>query len=230
MAKTDPFTGFPPATLKFFRDLAMNNEKAWFEAHRGVFDAGVMGPAKEFVTALGAKLVRLAPRIVAEPRTDRSIFRIHRDIRFSKDKSPYKTHLGIYLWDGAAPKMESAGFYLHIEPGGMFIGMGMHTFAKQTLAPYREAVADAKRGAAFTRILAKLDQAGYKIGGEHYKRVPRGFDPEHPRAQLLRHNGLWIEAKLKQAEVIRSPELIDLCHAHFKTYAPLHRWLMELMA
>jgi uncharacterized protein (TIGR02453 family) len=229
MAPASQFAGFPPATLKFLRALAKNNDRTWFEAHRAEFESEVMDPARDFINALGARLTRLAPMIVAEPRTDRSIFRLHRDVRFSKDKSPYKTHLGILLWDGAAPKMESAGFYLHVEPGQIFIGMGMHIFSKSALPAYREAVADKRRGAALARILAKLEKAGYGIGTQHYKRVPRGIDPEHPRADLLRHNGLHVEWKLKASEVIGSPALVNLCHSHFKAYAPLHRWLLELI-
>ena len=229
MPKSD-FPGFPPATMKHLRALAQNNNRAWFDENRVGFEAGVMDPAKAFVVALGERLGKLAPDLVAEPRTDRSIFRLHRDVRFSADKSPYKTHVGILLWDAAAPKMESAGFYLHLEPGGSFVGMGMHIFAKRVLPVYREAVADAKRGPQLVKILDRLEKAGYRIGGEHYKRVPRGMDPGHPREKLLRHAGLHVQWPLEPAKILESPELLDFCHSRFKEYQPLHGWLVSLLA
>ena len=98
------FNGFPKETVKFLKNLAKNHKRDWFNEHKGDFDAYVTEPARGFVDAMGTRLMEIAPGIIAEPRVNGSIFRIYRDTRFSKDKTPYKTHLGIFMWEGEGPK------------------------------------------------------------------------------------------------------------------------------
>ena len=117
---------YPLNTSKFFADLARNNEKQWFEKNRARYEADVLDPAKSYVVEMGERLRKYRPDINAIPRIDKSIFRIHRDVRFSKDKSPYKIHQGIYFWEGERKKLESSGFYFHVEPGAFLLAAGMH--------------------------------------------------------------------------------------------------------
>lgn len=107
------FNGFPKEYFSFFNNLKKNNSKQWFEKHRGEYDEFVMHPAREFVTGMGEKLRKIAPEVNAIPKINKSLFKINRDVRFSKDKSPYKTYMGIWLWEGDRKRMESSGFYLH---------------------------------------------------------------------------------------------------------------------
>jgi uncharacterized protein (TIGR02453 family) len=185
------FKGFSEKTVSFYRQLAKHNEKKWFEAHKADFEAHVMGPAKAFVVALGEKLKKIAPGVTADPRVNRSLFRIHRDARFSHDKSPYKTHLGIWLWEGPRPRMENSGFYFQIEPPEIYLGVGLYQLPDNLLPAYRQDVVHPVHGAALADAVALVRQRGYEVGGEHYKRVPRGFDPDHPNAAFLLHTGLW---------------------------------------
>jgi uncharacterized protein (TIGR02453 family) len=106
------FNGFPKAYFSFFNNLKKNNSKQWFEKHRGEYDEFVMNPAREFVAGMGEKLRKIAPEVRAIPKINKSLFKINRDVRFSKDKSPYKTYMGIWLWDGDRKRMECSGFYL----------------------------------------------------------------------------------------------------------------------
>ena len=104
MADKPSFNGFPKEGLKFLANLKKNNTKLWFEQHREDYNEFVLGPARDFVVAMGDKLKKISPKIIADPRIDKSIFRIYRDTRFSKDKSPYKTNIGIYFWEGKSKK------------------------------------------------------------------------------------------------------------------------------
>ena len=109
------FKGFPGEYFTFFDKLKKNNSKKWFEEHREEYDEFVMHPAREYIVVMGEKLRKIAPEVNAIPKINKSLFKINRDVRFSKDKSPYKTYMGIWLWEGAGKRMESSGFYLHVE-------------------------------------------------------------------------------------------------------------------
>ena len=229
MNETAVFSGFTKETVRFFTALRTNNNRAWFERNRPTYDRHVMEPAKLFVTALGERLRRIAPRLVAVPKVNKSIFRINRDTRFSLDPSPYKTNLGIYFWDGARPKMESAGFYFHLEPPRLLLGGGMYMIADSVLGRYRKAVVDPKRGAEIGKIVAAIRaMPGYTVEGQHYKRVPAGFDTGHPNAELLKHKGLYAGHETKIPEEFFSARLVEYCFERFEPILPLHRWLMKL--
>ncbi len=126
MSDNPIFSGFTRETIRFFTALRMNNNRDWFERNRETYETQVMAQARAFVTAMGASLKSIAPRIVAAPKVNKSIFRINRDTRFSQDPSPYKTNLGIYFWDGLRSRMESSGFYFHLEPPNLILGGGMY--------------------------------------------------------------------------------------------------------
>jgi uncharacterized protein (TIGR02453 family) len=229
MSETSVFSGFTKETVRFFNGLRRNNSKEWFERNRETFDEHVMAPAKLYVTAMGERLREIAPRIVAVPRVNKSIFRLNRDTRFSLDPTPYKTNLGIYFWEGARPKMESAGFYFHLEPPDMMIGGGMYMIPDSLLGRYRSAVVDPRRGAEISKIVEAIrGLPGYTIGGGHYKRVPAGFDPGHRNAELLKHKGLYAGVETKIPDEFYSARLVDYCFERFAPLAPLNRWLMKL--
>lgn len=228
MASAPDFPGFPREGVKFLEDLKANNTKKWFEAHRDGFRRYVMEPAEAFVVAMGGRLRQIAPQIHAEPKVNKSIFRINRDTRFSRDKSPYKTHLGIWFWEGEGPRMECSGFYFHLEPPRLMLGAGMYVFPRAVLEGYRRAVAHAKYGPALARGLARIERRGYGVGGEHYKKTPPGFDANHPRAALLRHNGLFASAETEIPAELYSPAIVAYCLARYREMAPLHEWLVAL--
>lgn len=229
MADDTAFSGFTKETVRFFTGLRRNNNKEWFERNRETYDRHVMAPAKLFVTAMGQRLKTIAPHIVAVPKVNKSIFRINRDTRFSLDSLPYKTNLGILFWDGDRPRMESSGFYFHLEPPDLWLGVGMYMIPDPLLGRFRKAVVDAKSGAEIRKITAAISaMAGSSLGGQHYKRVPAGFDPAHPNAALLKHNGLYASSEAKIPAELFSARLVDYCFERYEPLAPLHRWLMKL--
>lgn len=223
------FEGFPKASVKFFTDLAQNNTKAWFEAHREDYENNVVLPAEQFVAAMGARLQKLSPEVNADPRVNRSLFRLNRDTRFSKDKTPYKTHMGIMFWEGSRPRMECSCYYMHLEPPKLMLGIGLYQFTPELLEVYRGACVHPQHGPALAKIAKQLEAKGYALGGKFYKKVPRGFDADHPNAELLLHNGMHAGLETKIPAEFYSPKLLDHCFAHYKNMSPLHKWLVEVL-
>ena len=223
------FSGFPKESLSFFRDLAKNNDVDWFKANKPRYQEVVVGPSREFVVSMGARLRELAPDLIADPRINKSLFRLNRDTRFSQDKTPYKDHAGIWIWEGPGKRMDCSGFYFHLAPGQMILGAGIYMFPKHLVEPYRELVDAPKSGAKLEKIVTGITQAGpYYLGGERYKRVPRGFGADHPRAELLKHKGLFVGLDTKPWPELHTPDLIERCFEVYRELAPIHHWLKEM--
>jgi uncharacterized protein (TIGR02453 family) len=232
------FSGFPKRTVTFLRALAAHNDREWFAAHKDEYEAAVMEPARAFVLAMGERLRRLTPGIKAEPRqsgagrprTDGSLFRLYRDTRFSADKSPFKTNLGILFWEGSGSRMENPGYYFHLEPPTLMLGGGLYIIPRPLLERYRRAVADPEYGPELAAIVRKLlSRPGFTIGGEHFKRVPAGYDPDPAAAGLLRHSGLYAGYEIPIPAELHSTALVDYCFDRFKPMEPLHRWLVNFI-
>ena len=225
------FQCFSEPTVAFFSALKANNNKAWFEENRGDYDTHVVAPAKDFVAAMADLLSNISPEIHAEPRVNGSIVRINRDVRFSKDKSPYKTHLDLWFWTGNKRGWDRPGFFFRLQPPNLILGAGMHKFEKPQLSAYRDAVMNAAKGTALRQAIADATAAGpYTIGGIGYKRVPRGVPADHPDAELLRHNGLYIGWEGPIPKAWTTADLPHYCMGHFTAVAPVFHWLMEMTA
>jgi uncharacterized protein (TIGR02453 family) len=222
------FGGFPKETVRFLAGIRDHNDKPWFDAHRADYEEAFLAPAAAFAEALGPALRKIEPEIRVEPRVNGSILRINRDIRFSKDKSPYKDHLDLWFWTGDRKGWDASGFFFRLTPVRLLLGAGMHGFAPPALARYRAAVLDARKGAALAATVAKLRAAGYKVGTESYKKVPAGVAADHPRAALLRHDGLHAAWEGKHPALVRTPAFVDFVAGHYKALAPIHRWLRAI--
>lgn len=223
------FQGFSKETIDFFKNLKKNNNKDWFERHRDIYEVQVMEPAKAFVRAMGARLRTISPNIIAAPKVNKSLFRINRDTRFSLDQSPYKTNLGIFFWEGSRSRMECSGFYFHLEPPKLLLGVGIYMFPDRLLDRYRRAVVHSKFGKELAQIVKKIaKRAEFELGGKHYKRVPAGFDRSHPNAELLLHNGLPAGRDTDIPKELYSADLVDYCFEKYKPLAPLHKWLVAI--
>ena len=226
------FEGFPRQTLDFLAQLDQNNNRDWFQTHKDDYQEYVLAPTRDFVFALGERLRELSPGIRYDTRASGSgsIMRIYRDLRFSDDKTPYNPNVRVVFWEGDGKRMETPSFFVRIQPDGVGLYAGLHVFPKPFLKAYREAVDDETLGAELEAAMAAVRKAGdYTLGGEHYKRVPRGYDADHPRADLLRYNGLWAHtANAVDAATITTPRLLDACLDHCRNMAPLHRWLVTV--
>lgn len=231
MTESASFTGFPEETVKFFKGLTKNNYKVWFDEHKGDYENFVKAPAQAFVSDMGIRLREVSPKVNADPRVNKSIFRIYRDARFSKDKRPYKTHLGIFFWEGPGKKMECPGYYFHLEPPNLMLGAGLYMFPREYLEEYRESAVHKKYGPALAKAIDEINKKGpYTIGGTCYKRVPRGYDPEHKNAELLKHKGLFARIETRTPKELHSEALLDYCFEKWRDMSALHKWLVEMTA
>jgi uncharacterized protein (TIGR02453 family) len=226
------FTGFPHVGLAFLADLAAHNDRAWFAAHKQAYQSTLLEPAQVFVGVLGERLQALAPGIRVDPRTDGrgTLMRLSRDTRFSDDKTPYKTELSGLFWEGDGEKTTCPAFGFRLQADGMDLMAGMFAFAKDALQAFRAAVADEQLGMELATIIDSLRaKAGHAVQGACYKRVPAGYDPSHPRADLLRYQGLYVHPPRLGVDVVCSTALVDRCVAHFQAMAPMQRWLVKIL-
>jgi uncharacterized protein (TIGR02453 family) len=230
------FTGFPPDAIRFLADLRDHNEKSWFDANRSRWDDACVAPARAFVEDFGARLRAIEPGLHGEPKVGGSILRINRDTRFSADKRPYKDHLDLFFWKGDAKGWDRPGVFLRLQPDDeglpkLIVGVGMHGFADETLAKYRAAVADPVTGAALEAAVAEVTaRGGHTVGGEHYKRVPKGFDADHPRARWLKHSGLHAGWEGPAPASLESAKFLDFCEGVARDAMPVLRWIDRALA
>jgi uncharacterized protein (TIGR02453 family) len=219
------FRGFPKEASRFLAGLAIHNDRRWFEEHRAEYEASVLQPMRAFVVEAGMRLRRKVPKLVADPRVGGSLMRIARDTRFATDKSPYKTWAAARLWDGAGPGKDfGPGFYIHVDAESVYAGGGIYRFEDEQLARYRRALADRRSLRSLRTILTRI--ADLPLGGQTYKRVPRGFPPDHPAAGLLLHGGLYAGTDLSLARS-RTRRILSDATAIYERLVPLHRWLLE---
>ena len=202
------FTGFPVAALDFCDDLEMDNSKSFWEAHRDVYKESVEAPMKALTAAL-------------EPEFGTAkVFRPYRDVRFAKDKTPYKTHQGAFV--AAGPR---TGWYVEISARGTRVGAGFYEADGPQLAAIRAAMADEKTGKALQRLLRRLEKDGFEVGGERLKTSPRGYDADHPRIDLLRHKQLFVGRSYGFEPDAIDAGLVDRVRADWQALRPLVSWL-----
>jgi uncharacterized protein (TIGR02453 family) len=222
------FDGFADREGRFFRALAKNQNRDWFAQHRAEYEAGWLAPMQALLTEVRERLVAVYEREdLAAPK----VFRIHRDVRFSKDKAPYKTHIGGYLALGGtrAGPSAAAALYFHVAADELFAAAGQYVMDGEQLKRFRAAIVDAKRGRQLSALLGTLTRAGFTLGShEQLQRVPRGFDPEHPQAELLRRKGLIVSFPAPARTLLVSRQLVTRLTAHAKAAAPLVEWLAEV--
>jgi uncharacterized protein (TIGR02453 family) len=210
MPDASAFAGFPVAALDFYDDLEMDNTKSFWTAHKAVYDEAVKAPMTALVGAL-------------EPEFGPAkVFRPYRDVRFAKDKTPYKTHQGAFVASGPA-----TGWYVQVGAPGVRVGVGYYEASSPRLAALREAIADERRGRALVRILGRLRKQGWEQGGETLRTTPRGYDADHPRIDLLRHKSLTLGRSYGFEPVIHSPELLDRVRADWRAGRPFVEWVAE---
>jgi len=183
---------FSPALFDFLRQLTRNNTREWFQQNKSRYEADVREPALRFVEDIGPRLKKLSPHLIADPRpVGGSLFRIHRDIRFSTDKSPYKTAVGISFGHDHGRSGPAPGYYLHIAPGESFAGGGVHMPETATLTKVRDAIVHNTSG--WKRIVTDPEFAPMFVNmGDALKRAPQGYDPDHPFVDdLKRKSYVW---------------------------------------
>lgn len=228
MGKNAPtaFAGFSDAAIAFLSELALNNDREWFRANQSRYEQAVREPALGFIEAVAPGLRRISPHFVASSRrSGGSLMRIHRDVRFSRNKLPYKTNVGIQFRHELGKDVHAPGFYVHIEPGGCFFGVGIWRPDSKTLAAIRKHVAETP--AAWKRARdAKSFAARFMLTGEQLKRIPRGFDSSHPLADDLRRKD-FIGVSSFEIGDITEPGYVDEVLGAFSDAKPFMRFLCK---
>jgi uncharacterized protein (TIGR02453 family) len=231
-ATTETFTGFRPEAIQFLADLAENNDRSWFQPRKADYERLLKQPLEALCVALAERFEARGLPLSADPV--RSPFRIYRDVRFSKDKSPYKTNVAAaFGWAeggrGAEHSHEEGdpGGYFHLGPGEAFVGGGMWHPPKAKLAAFRTAVASDP-----SRVRTVLDEPAFKdrfgsISGDSLKRVPPGFPSDHPDADLLKLKDMTFGHRLADDDVF-SPRLPDVLVDSFQVAVPVMRFLARL--
>lgn len=223
------FQGFPVDLISFFHDLGLNNNKEWFDSHRSRYERSVLVPSKEFVVSMGESLREIAPDIVVIPKVNGSLFRLNRDTRFSQDKTPFKTHMGIIMWQGYGKRMEDPGFYFHLEPGKYMVGVGLYMFPPEILERYRKAVLDEVLGPRLVKAVELVEGKGFLVGEKKYKRVPTGFPKEHERAELLKFSGLFSLDEGAVPDWVFTRDITDELMKRYTAMLPVQQWLLSFL-
>ncbi|WP_110181122.1 DUF2461 domain-containing protein [Nocardioides solisilvae] len=204
------FAGFPVAALDFYDDLEVDNTRAFWEAHKQVYAEAVRRPMEALVAAL-------------EPEFGKAkVFRPHRDVRFSKDKTPYKTHQGAFVAAG-----EATGWYVELSPRGTRVGAGFYDASGPRLAAIREAMARRTSGEALARLLDGYRSGGWEVAGDRLKTSPRGYDAGHPRIELLRHKQLFVGRPYGFEPEAIGPGLLDRVREDWRELRPLVEWIAD---
>ncbi len=228
MAEIPPFTGFGPDAMPFLTGLRADNTKAYFDANRKIYDEQIALPMKSLVLSLGEQIQsQIRPGVEYEPRIGKSMFRINRDLRFSKDKTPYNTHLDAVFWEGEGTKT-SPGFILRITPETTLVGTGVYGLKDQRLQRFRDAVVDDSTGAELESIVATTRKAvrGASLSEPSRKTVPKGWPKDHPRANFLKHDGIHMSAEAKTPASITSAKFVPWLVNRMAKFEPLESWLV----
>ena len=222
------FGGFPEGTAKFLRELWKNNEKAWFVAHRDDYQAFYVEPALAFVAAIGPRLQKISPSVNFEPKINGSLFRINRDVRFSKDKRPYKDHIDLWFWHGDKRGWASPGFFFRMSSDRLILGAGMHRFEKPQLDAFRSAVVDAERGevAGESRRPECATPAPMRSAARPERACRAGSTPITNVPRSLLHEGLFAASRMRLAR-LRRRRIRRFLHGHFRAMWPISRWILD---
>jgi uncharacterized protein (TIGR02453 family) len=204
------FAGFPPEALTFYEGLERDNAKRYWEAHRGTYDRCVREPMELMLDALHDEF------------GDAKVFRPYRDVRFSKDKTPYKTTCAALLRPDEAPLR---GFYVELSARGLTVGGGVWHLEAPQLAAIRAAIDDDARGAELQKIAARLEEEGMPLHAPELKTAPRGYAKDHPRVELLRHRRFAALSHLGAGPWLHTPEAAERVAARWRLTYPLQDWL-----
>ena len=202
------FTGFPKEALDFYDDLELDNTKSYWTAHKDVYETCVKAPMIELTGAL------------EEEFGPAKVFRPYRDVRFAKDKTPYKNHQGAYVASSTG-----SGWYVQISSAGVFVAVGYYDPSSETLSAIRMAIADDRSGTDLLKLVGGLERKGWTRGGATLKTRPQGYAADHPRIELLRHKSLVLHKSYGFDEVIHTPKLLSLIRSDWRAARPFVDWV-----
>jgi uncharacterized protein (TIGR02453 family) len=222
------FDGFSKKGIEFLKELEQNNTKTWFENNRTTWEKYILLPNKNFIQEMGETLQILVPTIHFKPKVSGSLFRIYRDVRFSKDKTPMKSKIGLLFWQGQAHRMQSSSFYMHYDKDSYFVASGIRAFKPPLLKTYRAYIKKKKHRESLHFILEELKEKGYKFPEPKYKRVPAEFDKDEEYIYLTKYASMFAYIEYKVDDIFFSEAIVDRVFKVYQDMAKLQKWVYEM--
>lgn len=222
------FKGFSKKGIEFLKKLEANNTKAWFENHRSIWEKEILLPNTSFINEMGETLQILVPTIHFKPKVSGSLFKIYRDVRFSKDKTPMKSKIGLLFWQGKAHRMQSSSFYMHYDKKSYFIASGIRNFKPPLLKTYRAYIKHENHRKSLHVILEELKEKGYKVPDPKYKRIPKDFDKEDEYINLSLYGAMFAYQEFEMDEIFFSPKIIDRAFKIYEDMYSLQQWVYNM--
>ncbi len=222
------FNGFSKEGIEFLKKLELNNSKAWFENNRTTWEKQILLPNTNFIQEMGETLQILVPTIHYKPKVSGSLFRIYRDVRFSKDKTPMKSKIGLLFWQGQAHRMQSSSFYMHYNKESYFVATGIRAFKPPLLKTYRAYIKHKKHRESLHVILEELRQKGYSLPEPKYKRVPAEFDKDEEYIYLTKYASMFAYIEYKIDDVFFSEVIVDRLFKVYQDMVKLQKWVYKM--
>ena len=223
------FNGFSKEALAFLKSIRANNNKEWFETHKKEYEKLILEPSRAFVVEMGEHLLALEPTIKAEPKINKSLYRIYRDTRrMGANKEPIKTRIGFIFWQGNNKRMQSSSFYMHFSPEEVMVATGVRWFEKPMLDAFREYIKDEGKRVELGAILASIRAKGYTHLEKGYKRYPRGFSADMVASDLSLYKGMATFKVLSPEVLHNGEELIDTLYNIYEDMLPLQQYMYEV--
>ncbi len=222
-----PFEGFPEKGIRFLAALKRHNSRPWFHAHKADYEEFVRFPMQCLIASLAERMIDIAPEIQFSPR--KSIFRIYRDVRFSRNKAPYKTNIAAsFEWRGKKSPTETPGLYLGIEPGEIYVGGGLYMPTGDQLKAIRKAMVEhpAEYLAVVQKPRFRKEFGG--VSGEKLQKAPLGYPKDHPMIEHLKHKQFYVGKEYNHTACFR-PRFLETVVAVFEDTMPLVRWLANVL-
>lgn len=227
------FHGFKPQVIEFLEQIKQNNNKKWFDERYNFYHKEVLETSRDLVEDLGEQLQAIAPGINVSPKVNGSIYRFSRDARFSKDKTPYKTHLSYLFWQGALKRTRCPGFYLSIRPEYIQIGVGINHFTPEYLQAWRIQCAHSGKEQQIRGIIDTLIKSGAIIYGEQLKRLPRDYSHREEKPllneELIRYKGFKCYFQLPLPNEVYSEAFVAYCFKYYQQLLPLFNWMVVIL-
>ena len=224
------FKGFSQDVIKFLLEIKQNNNKPWFDRHYDFYQQEILEVSRDFVEAMGESLSELAPGINIVPKVNGSIYRFSRDARFSKDKTPYKTHLSYLFWQGELKRTRCPGFYLSFRAEYIQIGVGINHFTPEYLTAWREQCAHPEKAIQIRGIIEQLSKAGALFYGEQLKRMPQGYADSLLNQELIRYKGFKCYFQMPLPVQTYSEAFIPYCLEYQKKLLTLFEWMVMILS
>ena len=225
------FKGFHKKALPFLKKIGQNNNKEWFVAHKSEYEEYILNPSRSFVVEMGEHLQALEPTIHAEPKINKSLYRIYRDTRrMGANKMPIKERIGIIFWQGNNKRMQSSCFYMHFSPEELLVAVGVRWFEKPMLDAFREYIKDDAKRAELWDVLSNIKAMGkgYTYLEKGYKRYPRGFSADMQHAELALFKGMATFKTLDPQLITEGKELIETLYDIYEDMLPLQKFMYEV--